>query len=147
MHGWSYSCILAALICGVANMILPEKFSPNMAKGVKFLTSLVLVIVVFSPVLKFLSGGGSAFDALSFAKAGEFAEPNNGEWILNTMAARTKESMEKAVREEFPGVKFSLELVMGESFEVETVKISGCTPQDGEKIKVFLEKKYEMEPK
>ena len=144
MRAWAYSCILASLIAGIAGKLLPEKMNPDMAKALRFLASLILVVIVFSPVLQLLSSGGELLGLISPASESQMNCKKEDD-ILRALCEDALSEIQNKARTSFPKLEFSLEGEIDENYTLKKIFVQISDATQGDRISAFIEKNYGIE--
>ena len=103
MKAWAMTLILTALIAGASALLLPKGENSPFYKSVKFLTSMILLLILCQPFLSFIRDPDRLSDS-SFAKADETLSYDPGAWLLQ----RSEEIITRNVKEAFPEDDYKL---------------------------------------
>lgn len=135
MKGWAWCLILLSLCGKFAKNFLPKGEKSPLYAPLRFLLSLCLVIVIFTPFIKIM--GNEKDLSATFKKQQETALDGDRE-ILEQMGKTMKKSVDTA----FPQCTYTLEIYADDAGLPDLIKVVCENPADGKQIADFIYKNY-----
>lgn len=145
MKEWAWILILLSLFGMIAKALLPKGEKSPLHSPLRFLLSLALIAVVFSPLISLIRGEGDLSESISslLSEEGEMADTQT------LVLKRFAEVLGQKVKETFPDAEFSLEIHTDENKVPVTIKVVSTESESAQRIADFIEISYgiESEPK
>ena len=138
MKQWASTLILTAIFGMVAKVMLPRGEKSPLFGPIKLLVSLILIVVMFSPVYSLLQGK---------IQANFFSESVADEKALdpeNLLLERVAKIMSEEVQKAFPHTTFSLEIYTDNNGVPTEIQVVCDPPDEGPRIADFLKAKYKI---
>ncbi len=136
MKAWADTLILASVFGIVVKVILPKGEKSPLFGPTKLLISLILIVVMFSPILS-LFNKETTLPFLSDS-LGEALEVNSEQLLLE----RSCKIMSDEVKSAFPQTRFSLEIYTDDNRIPTQIQVICDPPEEGPRIADFLQAKY-----
>lgn len=139
MKGTILTLFFISFFAMISKIILPKGEKSPFYPALKVLTSLMLILTVFSPFFHLEELANEplpSFDSDSYGGAPEAI----GKSILQKSADGMQTSAEKA----FPEIEFSLRVEADENYVPNLIRVFCEEGEDGKKIALFLQSNYEI---
>lgn len=118
MKEWAISCIIASFIAGLTKLIIPLKAkNKGINKAFSFLSSIIMILICFSPLLRLW---GIKLSMPDFSQIKE-----NEEMILSSASKRTIEIIDAEIRKYYPDEDFYIKSENDENGLIEKIILSG----------------------
>ena len=137
MKTWCLSLILLSLCARFAKNLFPCGERSPLYAPLRFLLSLSLAVVIFSPFMRFLQKGEVNVEPFAFT---ETASIDGDKLVLEQMGKTMKKSVDTA----FPDTQYKLEIYTEEGFVPSLVAVVCENQGEAEKIAAFIEKNYNL---
>ena len=134
MKTWAVTFLTALLIAGAAKLLLPKGEKSPLYRPLRFLTALLLLLILCHPLLKIVRDPNAYFSS-GFTEADESADYDPGAHLLE----QSENRIEKSVREAFPEGDYELVFETDEEeLGIRSVKIVCDDPALGKEISLWL---------
>ncbi len=139
MKGWVWGIILLSLCGRLMKSFLPRGEKSPLFAPLRFLLSLCLIAILFSPFFKFMGGKAKTDKTIDF-KIDEAYSIDGDALVLEQMGKTIKRSVDTA----FPHHEFTLEIYTDQQGLPNLIKVVGGG-QDGSEIADFIQRNYGLD--
>jgi hypothetical protein len=137
---WTGTLIFCTVLFSSLKAVFPKGEKSPLYSSLKFLLSLIVTLVLFSPILP-LFGKNISIDGDFFQISETENTADNAKEIL---LQKTKEQITDAAKKAFPDTEFSIE-ILSSGEKIPTGIILHCTDgEKGEVIREFLQENFSI---
>lgn len=141
MKEWAWILILISVFASIGKSLLPKGEKSPLYPPLRFLLSLALIVVFFSPLIRMIQNKEELTSGISSLLTEDTESTDGNTLVLKRFGA----TLGERIKREFPEAEFSLEIHTDENKVPTLIKVAGEDKVITEQIADFIQFNYGLE--